>query len=105
MHFGKSETSNAAGKLLPGRGRWQTIAIIMSNVSYLTLTFTQKYQEPRGTQEENECHKERERQVRVSLYLQRWTKKESILKSDASESDRLTFAFQCDWLWREEIGS
>lgn len=29
----------------------------------------------------------------------------SILKSDASESDRLTFAFQCDCLWRVEIGS
>lgn len=26
-------------------------------------------------------------------------------KSDASKSDRLTFAFQRDWLWREEIDS
>lgn len=43
--------------------------------------------------------------VSLTLYLQRWTKKENILKSDASKSDRLTFAFQRGWLWREEIGS
>lgn len=59
----------------------------MSNVSYLTLAFTQKYKEQRGAWEEMNAT-ERDRQVRVypSLYLRRWTeKKGSILKSDASE--------------------
>lgn len=52
----------------PGRGRWQTIAIIMSNMSYLTLAFTRKYKELRGMHEVlNARERERERQVRISL--------------------------------------
>jgi len=38
-------THSGAGKLSAGRGRWQTTAIIMSNVSYLTLAFIWKYKE------------------------------------------------------------
>ena len=59
----------------------------MSNASYLTLAFTQKYKEQRRVREEMNAT-ERDRQVRVSpsLYLRRWTeKKGTILKSDASE--------------------
>lgn len=45
-------------------------------------------------------------ELRLSRYTFRdgW-KRGSILKSDASKSDRLTFAFQPGWLWRDKIGS
>lgn len=111
--FRKPETQSGGGKLSPGRGRWQTIAIIMSNMSYLTLAFTRKYKELRGMHEVlNARERERETGKDLSLFhsvppllFQRWTERENILKSDALKSGRLTFAFQRGWLWRDEIGS
>lgn len=87
--------------------RWQTISIIMSNLSCLTLAFIRKYKEQRGTVEGKNAERDTwgSLSLPLCLSLPSGGQRGKHLKSDASKSDRLTFAFQRGWLWREEIGS
>lgn len=67
--FWKPETRSEAGKSSPGRRRRQTIAIIMSNVSFLTLAFIWKYKEQWEPKQEMNATERRTVGESVSLPL------------------------------------